>query len=37
LKPEGVKGPFIKTAYLTTSMGPSVPLDLATTLTMKVE
>jgi large subunit ribosomal protein L1 len=37
LKPEGVKGQFIKTAYLTTSMGPSVPLDLATTLTMKVE
>ena len=37
LKPEGVKGQFLKTAYLTSSMGPGVPLDLATALTMKVE
>jgi large subunit ribosomal protein L1 len=37
LKPEGVKGQFVKTAFLTSTMGPSVPLDLATTLTMKSE
>ena len=37
LRPEGIKGPFVKTAYLTTTMGPSVPLDLASTLTLKVE
>ena len=28
-KPAGVKGSFLKSAYLTSSMGPSVPLDLA--------
>ena len=37
LRPAAVKGPFVKTAYLTTTMGPGVPLDLASTLTMKVE
>jgi len=37
LRPEGIKGAFVKTAYLTTTMGPSVPLDLASTLTLKVE
>ena len=37
LRPSGIKGPFVKTAHLTTTMGPSVPLDLASTLTMKVE
>ena len=37
LRPEGIKGSFIRTAYLTTTMGPSIPLDLASTLTMKVE
>ena len=37
LRPAVIKGHFVKTAYLTTTMGPSVPLDLATTLTMKVE
>ncbi len=37
LKPSAVKGQFIKTAFLTSTMGPSVQLDLATTLTMKVE
>ena len=37
LRPEGIKGPLVKTAYLTTTMGPSIPLDLASTLTMKVE
>lgn len=28
-KPSAVKGQFIKTAYLTTTMGPSIKLDLA--------
>jgi large subunit ribosomal protein L1 len=37
LKPSGVKGTFVKTAFLTSTMGPSVPLDLSTTLTLSVE
>jgi large subunit ribosomal protein L1 len=37
LRPSAIKGQFVKSAFLTTTMGPSVPLDLATTLTMKVE
>ncbi|MEE8518216.1 MAG: 50S ribosomal protein L1 [Dehalococcoidia bacterium] len=37
LRPPAIKGQFVKTAFLTTTMGPSVPLDLASTLTMKVE
>ena len=37
LRPSAIKGQFVKTAYLSTTMGPSVPLDLATTLTLKVE
>lgn len=28
-KPSAIKGSFLKSAYLTSSMGPSVPLDLA--------
>ena len=28
-KPAAVKGSFLRTAYLTSSMGPSIPLDLA--------
>jgi large subunit ribosomal protein L1 len=28
-RPKGVKGQFIKSAYLTTTMGPSIALDLA--------
>ena len=27
-KPDAVKGPFFKSAYLTSSMGPSIPLNL---------
>jgi large subunit ribosomal protein L1 len=37
LRPAGIKGQFVKTAFLTSSMGPSVPLDLTATLTMTVE
>ena len=37
LRPSAIKGPFVKTAYLTSTMGPSIPLDLATTLTLKTE
>ena len=37
LRPSAVKGSFVRTAYLATTMGPSIPLDLASTLTMKVE
>jgi large subunit ribosomal protein L1 len=29
-KPSGAKGQYIKSIYLTTSMGPSVKLDLST-------
>jgi large subunit ribosomal protein L1 len=37
LRPSAVKGQFVKTAHLTTTMGPSVPLDLTSTMAMKVE
>ena len=37
LRPSGIKGPFVRTAFLTSTMGPSVPLDLATTLTLRSE
>ncbi len=37
LRPAAVKGQFIKTAYLTTTMGPSVPLDVGSTVAMRVE
>jgi large subunit ribosomal protein L1 len=36
-KPSAIKGQFIKTAYLTSSMGPSVPLELASTLALRVD
>ena len=36
-RPTAIKGSFIKTAYLTTTMGPSVHLDLASTLGLRVE
>jgi large subunit ribosomal protein L1 len=31
-RPAGAKGQYVRTAYLTSSMGPSVKLDLKTTL-----
>ena len=33
-KPSGAKGQFVKTAFLTTTMGPSIKLDLKPTLTL---
>ena len=36
-RPSAVKGQFIKSAYLTTTMGPSIKLDLASTFELKVE
>ncbi|MDD4858974.1 MAG: 50S ribosomal protein L1 [Dehalococcoidales bacterium] len=33
-KPAGAKGVYVKSAYLKTTMGPSVKLDLSTTLTL---
>ena len=37
LRPAAVKGQFIKTAHLATTMGPSVPLDVGSTMAMRVE
>jgi large subunit ribosomal protein L1 len=34
-RPSGAKGQFIKTMYLTTTMGPSIKLDLTPTLALK--
>ena len=36
-RPSGVKGQFIRSAYLTTTMGPSVSLDVASVTTLTVE
>ena len=36
-RPSGIKGQFIRSAYLTTTMGPSVPLDVAETTALRVE
>ncbi len=33
-RPSGVKGQFVRSAYLTTTMGPSISLDLNTTLAL---
>lgn len=35
-RPDGVKGTFFRSAYLTTSMGPSVKLDLGALIALKV-
>ena len=37
LKPTAIKGQFVKTVFLTTTMGPSVQLDLGSTMAMKIE
>lgn len=36
-RPSAVKGQFIRNAFLTSTMGPSVKLDLNTTLELKGE
>ncbi len=36
-RPSGVKGEFVKSAFLTTTMGPSVSIDLASLSALKVE
>ena len=36
-RPSGVKGQFIRSAYLTTTMGPSIKLDVASATALKVE
>ena len=36
-RPSGVKGEFVRSAFLTTTMGPSVRLDLASVTALKVE
>lgn len=36
-RPPGVKGQFIKSAYLTTSMGPSIQLDVNETVELRLE
>ena len=34
-KPEAIKGPFLKSAYLTSTMGPSIPLDMVALQALK--
>ncbi|MDA1188222.1 MAG: 50S ribosomal protein L1 [Chloroflexi bacterium] len=36
-RPSGIKGQFIRSAYLTTTMGPSIPLDVSATVELKQE
>ena len=36
-RPPGIKGQFIRSAYLATTMGPSINLDLPSTLALTVE
>ncbi len=36
-KPSGVKGEFIRSAYLTTTMGPSIPMSVASTVDLRLE
>jgi large subunit ribosomal protein L1 len=36
-RPSGVKGQFVRSAYLTTTMGPSISLDVASTTALRVE
>ena len=36
-RPSGVKGQYIRTAYVTTTMGPSVSMDVAAASALKVE
>jgi large subunit ribosomal protein L1 len=36
-RPSGVKGQFIRSAFLTTTMGPSIPMDVAGASDLRVE
>ena len=36
-RPSGIKGQFIRSAYLTSTMGPSVGMDVASTTALKLE
>lgn len=36
-RPSGVKGQFIRSAYIATSMGPAIKLDVATATALRVE
>ena len=36
-RPAAIKGQFIRSAYMTSSMGPSIPLDLASLTALRVE
>ncbi len=36
-RPSSIKGQYIRSAYLTTTMGPSIPMDIASTVELKVE
>ena len=36
-RPSGVKGQYIRSAFLTTTMGPSIGLDIASATALKVE
>ena len=36
-RPSGVKGEFIKSAYMTTTMGPSVSLEVASVMSLTVK
>jgi len=36
-RPSGLKGQYIRSAYLTSTMGPSIQLDVATTTELRVE
>jgi len=35
-RPEGVKGAFLRSAYITSSMGPSIPMDIGVLQSLKV-
>jgi len=37
MRPSGLKGQFLKSAYLTTTMGPSVAIDIASLTSLTVE
>jgi large subunit ribosomal protein L1 len=36
-RPSGVKGQFIRSAYLTTTMGPGIEMDVVGATALKVE